>query len=100
MKSFNDGRKQLSFYSCHAYCFSTSAPLGGTKLKWLAGTPAAVAKLETYLGPYPFKGLGGIVPGTQFRWGGIEAAMRYAATLGHPAFREELPNSHPRTLHT
>ena len=60
------------------YAVSTRLSRGDQEraLKWLAGTPAAVAKLETYLGPYPFKGLGGIVPGTQFRWGGIEAAMR------------------------
>lgn len=29
---------------------------------------------------------------------GIDAAMRYAATLGHPSFREEIPVPRPRTL--
>ena len=29
---------------------------------------------------------------------GIEAAMRYATTLGHPAFREEIPVPRTRTL--
>ncbi|MBN9141568.1 MAG: hypothetical protein J0H23_12150 [Micrococcales bacterium] len=31
---------------------------------------------------------------------GIEAAMRYATTLGHPTFREEIPAPRPRALDT
>ena len=45
-------------------------------LRWLRGTPAAIEKLERYLGPYPFSGIGGFVADVRFYWGGLEAAMR------------------------
>ena len=45
-------------------------------LAWLRGTPAAVEKLERYLGPYPFSGIGGFVADVRFYWGGLEVAMR------------------------
>jgi len=44
-------------------------------LRWLRRTPASIAKLETYLGSYPFSGMGGFVPNTEFQWGGLETAM-------------------------
>lgn len=44
-------------------------------LRWLRTTPAAIKKLETFLGPYPFSGAGGFVPSAMLRWGGLETAM-------------------------
>lgn len=44
-------------------------------LRWLRGTPAAVRKLEKYLGPYPFSGVGGFVPVMGMSWAGLETAM-------------------------
>ena len=44
-------------------------------LRWLRTTPAAIRKLENYLGPYPFSGTGGFVPSVAPRWGGLETAM-------------------------
>ena len=44
-------------------------------LSWLRTTPAAVRELESYLGPYPFSGIGGFVPGMNMSWGGLETAM-------------------------
>lgn len=45
-------------------------------LRWLRTTPAAIEKLEKYLGPYPFSGIGGFVSSVDFEWGGLETAMR------------------------
>ncbi|MFT4297329.1 MAG: M1 family metallopeptidase [Micropruina sp.] len=44
-------------------------------LRWLRKTPAAIRKLETHLGPYPFSGMGGFVPSAELNWGGLEVAM-------------------------
>ncbi|MFT3971449.1 MAG: M1 family aminopeptidase [Micropruina sp.] len=44
-------------------------------LRWLRQTPSAVQELESYLGPYPFSGIGGFVPGMPMVWGGLETAM-------------------------
>ncbi|MFT4217859.1 MAG: M1 family metallopeptidase [Micropruina sp.] len=44
-------------------------------LRWLRQTHGAVDKLEKYLGPYPFSGIGGFVPGMEPVWGGLETAM-------------------------
>jgi aminopeptidase N len=44
-------------------------------LRWLRQTPAAVRELESYLGPYPFSGVGGFVPPMGMAWGGLETAM-------------------------
>ena len=43
--------------------------------RWLRKTPAAVKKLEAFLGPYPFSGVGGFVPSVELEWGGLETAM-------------------------
>ncbi len=45
-------------------------------LRWLRRSPAAVAKLERFLGPYPLSGTGGFVSAAEFYWGGLETAMR------------------------
>lgn len=45
-------------------------------LRWLHRTPAAIRKLEKYLGPYPFSGSGGFVSSVELYWGGLETAMR------------------------
>jgi aminopeptidase N len=62
------------------YLYAVSQQLSESQrleaMAWLRKTPAAIAELEGLLGPYPFSGIGGYVPGTDFVWGGIEAAMR------------------------
>ena len=59
------------------YAVSTrlSASAQNDALRWLRQTPAAVRKLEAHLGPYPFSGIGGFVPGMNLYWGGLETAM-------------------------
>ena len=61
-----------------AYAVSERLPKAdqNAALAWLRGTPAAVEKLERYLGPYPFSGIGGFVADVRFYWGGLEVAMR------------------------
>ena len=52
-------------------------------LAWLERSQAAVGRLESRLGPYPLTSLGGIVPGLQPWWGGME-------TLGRPVYSPHL----------
>ncbi|MCW3159257.1 M1 family metallopeptidase [Micropruina sonneratiae] len=61
------------------YTYSVSRRLDvadrAAALRWLDRTPKAVKKLEKYLGPYPFSGIGGFVPSVQVEWGGLETVM-------------------------
>jgi aminopeptidase N len=52
-------------------------------LAWLERSQAAVTTLEARLGPYPLTSLGGIVPGVDPWWGGME-------TLGRPVYLPRL----------
>lgn len=52
-------------------------------LAWLGRSRAAVTTLEARLGPYPLTSLGGIVPGIEPWWGGME-------TLGRPVYSSRL----------
>jgi aminopeptidase N len=52
-------------------------------LSWLEHSQAAVTRLESRLGPYPVTSLGGIVPGIEPWWGGME-------TLGRPVYHPNL----------
>ena len=52
-------------------------------LAWLKRSQAAVTTLEARLGPYPLTSLGGIVPGVDTWWGGME-------TLGRPVYNPRL----------
>ncbi len=60
----------------HAVSERLSASDQSKALRWLAGTPSAIRRLEEYLGPYPFSGTGGFVGGVDFYWAGLETAMR------------------------
>lgn len=61
------------------FTYAVSTRLGAADqtraLRWLRTTPESVRKLEKYLGPYPFSGVGGFVPGMKMAWGGLETAM-------------------------
>ena len=59
------------------------APQQARAMTWLRGTPAAIRKLERYLGPYPVRSMGGFVPGVPFFWGGLEC-------LGRPVYHSGL----------
>jgi len=52
-------------------------------LAWLKRSQASVATLEARLGQYPLTSLGGIVPGVDTWWGGME-------TLGRPVYNPRL----------
>lgn len=61
------------------FVYAVSTRLGAAEqtraLRWLRQTPSAVQELASYLGPYPFSGIGGFVPGMPLEWGGLETAM-------------------------
>lgn len=73
-----DGRRYF-----YAVSKRLSADQQTKAMTWLRGTPAAIRKLERYLGPYPIRPMGGFVPGVPFFWGGLEC-------LGRPIYHNGL----------
>lgn len=61
------------------YAVSEAAPDPRRAMQWLEHSAAAVVSLESHLGPYPLTSLGGLVPGVEPAWGGMEV-------LGRPVY--------------
>mgnify|MGYP000866958384 CR=1 FL=1 len=58
------------------YAVSERAPRPAQAMTWLEQTPRAIETVELHLGRYPVSGVGGVVPGVNPVWGGMEAAGR------------------------
>ncbi len=65
------------------YAVSESLPHRDRAMAWLEHSGAAVTALESHLGPYPATSLGGLVPGVEPAWGGLEV-------LGRPVYHRNL----------
>lgn len=68
------------------YAVSRRVADGDRAMQWLRTSPTAADTLRPWLGAYPLTSIGGIVPGANPWWGGLE-------TLGRPIYHPQVVGS-------